>query len=225
MELFGADHNGTLLAGAVLCAALVRAGRRGATWPGTALAVVVLAAQAADPIIAWRYGWLSWRDSLPVELCDAASFAVVAALLTRRQAAFELAYFWGLTGTLPAILTPDVHVPFPHPEFIRFFTVHVGIVAGVVYLAAGRGMAPRPGAHWRAFGWTVLYAVLVGILDRALDANYMYLCSKPTGWSPLEWFGPWPWYLLGGAALALAFYALLMLPYRSRPPYDGRRGT
>jgi hypothetical integral membrane protein (TIGR02206 family) len=225
MELFGAAHNGTLLAGAVLCATVIRAGRRGARWPETALAMVILLAQAADPFIAWRYGWLSWTDSLPVELCDAASFLVAAALLTRHQAMFELAYFWGLAGTLQAVLTPDLRVTFPHPEFLRFFLVHIGIVAGVLYLAAGVRMAPRPGAAWRVFGWTLLYAAFVGVLDGALDANYMYLRDKPGGSSPLDWFGPWPWYLVGAAGMALGIFLLLSLPYRWRAAYDEPRGA
>ena len=49
-----------------------------------------------------------WTLSLPMHLCDWAVAAVVLALLTRRQTAFELAYFWGLAGTLQAILTPDL---------------------------------------------------------------------------------------------------------------------
>jgi uncharacterized membrane protein YwaF len=41
----------------------------------------------------------------------------------------------------------------------------------------------------------------------------MFLCSKPPG-SILEVFGPWPWYLAGGAAVGLALFWLIDLPYR-----------
>jgi len=214
MELFGAVHNATLLAGAVACVLVVRAGRAGKAWPGHFLAAAIVAAQLADPFIAEEGGWLDRRYSLPLELCDAASFAVVIALWTRRQAAFELAYFWGLTGTLQAVLTPDLSIDFPHPEYFRFFTLHIGIVASVMYLAGGVRMRLRPGAMGKAYGWTALYAAFLGVVNWLLDANYMYLCNKPRGWSPLEWFGPWPWYILGGAGLALALYWLLALPYR-----------
>ena len=214
MQLFGPVHISTLAVGALCCALFIRAGRRGPAGTGRCLAIAILLAQLADPFIAARFGWLRWRDSLPIELCDIASFAVAAALWTRSQRVFELAYFWGLSGTVQALLTPDIYVTFPHPEFLRFFGVHTGIVAGVLYLGPGVGMRPRPGAEWRVFGWTLLYAAAVGVIDWAIDANYMYLRSKPGGWSPLDWFGDWPWYLFGAALITVVMFALLALPYR-----------
>jgi hypothetical integral membrane protein (TIGR02206 family) len=214
VEIFGTTHLATLAVGAAFCAAFIVAGRRGLVWPGRALAVAILAAQIADPFIAAWAGWLDWRNGLPLELCDAASFAVIVALWTRRQMAFELAYFWGLAATLQAVLTPDVAAGPPHPEFIRFFTVHIGIVAGVLYLGPGIGMRPRPGSAWRIYWLTAVYTAFLGLVNLVLGSNYMYLCSKPSGWSPLDWFGEWPWYIGGGTLIAAVLFWLLALPYR-----------
>jgi len=217
MVLFGPGHLATLAVGAAAGVAAIRAGRRGLAWPGRVLAIAILTAQVADPFIGLHGGWLTWRNAFPLGFCDMASFAVVAALWTRRQLAFELAYYWGLSGNFQAILTPDLQIDFPHLEYIRFFTVHLGILAGVLYLGPGAGMAPRRGAEWRVFGWTALYTAFLGLVNLALGSNYMYLCSKPDGWSPLEWFGEWPWYIGGGALIALVSFWLLSLPYRLRP--------
>lgn len=216
----GPDHIGALVATAIICALATILGRRLRGTPrallaGRALALLLLAGQIADPFIAHGLGWLSWRNSLPLELCDAGGFAIMVALWQHRQLPFELAFFWGLGGTLQAILTPDLDsaVPFPHPEYLRFFGLHIGIVAGVFYLGPGLGMRPRPGAQWRVLGLTLLYAAGVGMVNYALGANYMYLCAKPTA-SPLDVFGPWPWYLVGATAIAATLFALLALPYR-----------
>jgi uncharacterized membrane protein YwaF len=61
---------------------------------------------------------------------------------------------------------------------------------------------------------TIAYAVAVGLVDWALGANYMWLREKPGG-SVLELFGPWPWYILGGAAIGATIFFLLELPYRA----------
>ena len=220
MRLFGMEHLTVLFVTAICCAVAMALGSRLRGRPagliaGRILALLLLAAQIADPFIAHDLGWLRWNNSLPLELCDAASFAVMLALWGQRQLAFELAYFWGLAGTLQAIVTPDLGdaLAFPHPEFVRFFVLHIGIVAGVFYLGPGLGMRPRRAAEFRVLAMTLAYAGLVGIVNWALDANYMYLCAKPTA-SPLDWFGPWPWYLVGATAMAAAMFALLALPYR-----------
>ncbi|MHC4952250.1 MAG: YwaF family protein [Planctomycetota bacterium] len=221
MEPFGPDHIGAFAATVISCAGALWLGRRvrgtpAARTAGRALALVLLACQVADPFICASYGWLSWRGSLPLQLCDAASFAMIAALWTHRQTAFELAYFWTLAGTIQAILSPDMGVGFPHVEFLRFFILHIGTVAAVFYLGPGLGLRPRRNAEWRVYGWSAVYTACVGLVDWAIGANYMYLAEKPPS-SPLDFFGPWPWYILGGAAMAAVVYPLVALPYRFSP--------
>ena len=46
-------------------------------------------------------------------------------------------------------------------------------------------------------------AVLVGLADLALDANYMFLRRPPDEASLLDLFGPWPLYLFAGTVLAV----------------------
>jgi len=58
-------------------------------------------------------GKFTAADAMPMQLCDWAMFAVIAALVTRRRGVYELAYFWGLAGTLQAILTPNLRDGFP----------------------------------------------------------------------------------------------------------------
>jgi hypothetical integral membrane protein (TIGR02206 family) len=222
MARFGADHVGALVVTALATAALVaygraRRGRPGPAAVGRCLAYLMVGAFLADPILRAEAGELTWVDGLPLELCDAAGVATIVALLTRRQGAFELAYFWGLSGTFLALLTPPLEQGFAHPDFFRYFVLHSGIVAGVLFLGPGLGMRPRRGAAWRAVAYTLLYALVIGLVDAALGANYMWLREMPPD-TILDLFGPWPYYILGGVVLGVVLFLLLDLPYRITAP-------
>ena len=77
--------------------------------------------------------WTIWH-LLPLHLCDALIFIAVFALITERQTASELLYFWACSGTLLAITTPDLGVTWPTPEFLSYFALHGGVVAAAVIM-------------------------------------------------------------------------------------------
>lgn len=219
---FGPEHLGTLalvaataLALSAIAARLVRRSSRVAPLVRVGLAAILLAAAAVALVDALPVRHFDLIEILPLDLCDLAVVIAVLALLTRWQLAYELLYFWGLTGTLIAAITPDVDVGFPDARCISFFGLHGMVVASALVLTLGYGMRPRPRAHVRAFLYLNAYAVVAGLVDLAWNRNYMYLRAKPSEPSLLDIFGPWPWYVLAADALAFALFALLMLPYRS----------
>ena len=227
--LFGGLHLSILATTLLLPFALSRCTRRNerprlARLLAGALAVVLL----SDRIFAIVYGYheqriTRWADALPMHLCDWASLAVIITLLWRNQLLYELAYFWGLAGTLQAVLTPDLAAQFPDPFFISFFVEHCGIIVAVLFMTWGLSMRPLPGAVWRAFLWTQVYAACAGAVDWATATNYGYLAHKPVHSSLLDYFGPWPWYILVLEGLSLLLYTILYLPFLRRKVGMGLR--
>ena len=116
-----------------------------------------------------------------------------------------------------ALLTPDLWEPWPSYPAIYFFVAHGGIVVGIAILVLGEICPLQPGAVWRAFGMLLGYAALVGVFNAVFGTNYVYLCRKPANPSLLDLLGPWPVYLLGGAAAGLALFWLVWLPVRPAP--------
>jgi len=71
---------------------------------------------------------------LPLQLCDWAMAVIIVALWTGNRRWLEVAYFWGIGGTLQAIITPNLRYGFPDLRFISFFVAHSGIIIGIVFL-------------------------------------------------------------------------------------------
>ena len=163
--------------------------------------------------------WTSEYD-LPLQLTDAISAVAVLALWTRRPALVELLYFWSLTATLQAVITPDLAQNFPSVYYFTYFTYHLGAIVGACLLVFGCGLYPRPGAALRVFWITLAWAAVAGTADLLTGGNYMYLRAKPEHGSLLSVMGPWPWYILATIALALALLMTLELltPVRRSDP-------
>jgi hypothetical integral membrane protein (TIGR02206 family) len=155
-------------------------------------------------------------DVVPLHLCDFLILVALYALATLRPAAIELLWFWGMSGTLLAMVTPDLWESWPAWPFVTYFALHGGVVVSAVVLAAGFGRAPRAGAPWRVWAFTNLYAAVVGIVDFTFRKNFLYLRDKPAAETILDWLGPWPVYILVVNAAALGLFLLLDLPFRGR---------
>jgi hypothetical integral membrane protein (TIGR02206 family) len=220
VELLDPEHVAAIAVTAAVAVAAVRATRARpelAVPLSRGLAVTILCAYVAESLaIALRGTW-SLERNLPLHLTDAVTIVSVLALLTVAPLLFELTYFWGLTASLQATLTPDLGSRFPSLLFFTYFLTHGGAVVAAIFLAWGRGLVPRRGAVWRALGATIAFAALAGIGDLLTGGNYMFLREKPGDASLLDVMGPWPWYILTGAAVALAMFAALDALARRRP--------
>ena len=181
------------------------------------LAVLILVAYATDHAAAIARDDWSAQRYLPFQLTDAVTIACVVALWTPRPLPVELAYFWGLTASLQAILTPDLGEGFPDLYFWTYFLTHSGAVIAACLLVFGRGLHPRPGAVGRVFGATVAVAATAAVANLLSGGNYMYLREKPDPGSLLDLMGPWPLYILVAGAVALAMFAALSAPFRQPP--------
>ena len=158
--------------------------------------------------------WFQFPAGLPLQLCDLIVWLTVAAAIFLWQAPFEFAFFAGLAGTSMAVITPDLWDPFPSYPTTYFFLAHGGIVALLLYLWWSGQARPKPGCVWRVMLMLNAYALAIGLFNWVFKTNYMYLCQKPPGASLLDYFGPWPVYLLGGEILALVLFTLLAWPFR-----------
>ncbi|HEX4535164.1 MAG TPA: TIGR02206 family membrane protein [Rhizomicrobium sp.] len=161
----------------------------------------------------WERGWISWQTTLPMHLCDWATITALITLLWPNQRTYELAYFWSLSGTVQALLTPELFYDFPDLRFIVFFAFHGGVIAAVLYLTVGARMRPYPSSIPRVLLWSLVYLAAAGTVDWLLHVNYGFLAAKPAAASLLDFLGPWPWYIASLAGAGVVYVLLLYSPF------------
>ena len=168
------------------------------------------------------------RYALPMQLCDWALVAAVIALTLRSQTCFELAYFWGLSGTVQALITPAVDTTTTCRVF-GFFVIHAVIPSGVLWLMFEFKMRPRSGAYLRVFLWSEAYLALALLANAMTGGNYGFLAGRPATHSLLDFFSDTRWlYVLQINVTGLLFFLVLDLPWQfarrraSSPPKAAR---
>src|SRR5438874_268146 len=134
---YGPAHLIVILLTLVLPFALVAAAKRARATEKIivgAISLVLVSNYLIYLCLARRFGVVSWKQVLPLQLCDWAMVVIIIALWTHRRGWFEVAYFWGLGGTVQAVLTPNLAFGFPDFRFFSFFLSHCGVIIGIVFL-------------------------------------------------------------------------------------------
>ena len=181
-----------------------------------ALAVVIVANEASWWVwLGFQHTW-SASYALPLQLCDVVAFVSAAALWFRGPLLVELTYFWGLAGTSNALVSPDLPDHFPSYLFLQYFVAHGAIVAAALVLVVGLRIVPRKGAVARMVALTLALAMVDAAVNAVTGGNYMYLRHTPVVPNLLDLMGPWPWYIVSAAGLALLLFIALDLPFAIR---------
>jgi hypothetical integral membrane protein (TIGR02206 family) len=224
VEQWSGEHIAALVVTTVVSGLLVAGARRwGDAWAvpvGRALAVVILGGFLCEQLTYALRGEWSAEVNLPLQLTDAVTLVSVAALWRPdRVLLVELVYFWALSASLQAVLTPDLGHSFPDILFFTYFATHSGAIAAACLLVFGSRRVPRPDAVWRVYAVTVAFAALAAAGTLLTGGNYMFLRHKPSRGSLLDLMGPWPVYIVAAAALALVMFLALAALARASSPH------
>jgi len=169
-----------------------------------ALALLIAAGFVTEQIVYAARGIWSAEVNLPLQLSDAVTFVSVAALLRPdKRLLVELTYFWGLSASLQAVITPDLNESFPDVLWFTYYATHGGAIAAACLLVFIERRYPRRGAVWRVYGITIAFAACAALGTIVTGGNYMFLRRKPAHGSLLDVMGPWPLYIVVAAAFGL----------------------
>ncbi len=174
--------------------------------------------------VARHFGVIQWWKALPMQLCDWAMIVIIISLWTGNRRWLEIAYFWGIGGTLQALITPNLPFGFPDLRFISFFVAHSGIIIGLIFLMLIYGFRPEPISLVRTIVWTEVYFLVAYPVDLLTGENYGFLLHKPEAASLLSALSDsHVWYLIEFHLLAWLFFGLLYLPFAIVDLVRGKR--
>lgn len=230
MESWSAEHVGALVVSATVAALLLACARRRGddrvVLIGRVLAAVILLAYVCEHLIYALRGEWTAQVNLPLHLTDAVTLVSIAALWRPDSAPLvELVYFWALSASLQAVLTPDLGQTFPDPLYFTYFMTHAGAVVAACLLVFGARRLPRTGAVLRVYAATLGFALLAALGTVVTGGNYMYLRRKPSHASLLDVMGPWPAYILSAAALGMVLFLALAATARLITPRPASGAT
>jgi hypothetical integral membrane protein (TIGR02206 family) len=152
--------------------------------------------------------------SVPLRLTDLATVVAGYALWSHRRWAYALTYYWCLTLSTQALVSPALQSPdFPSKEFLAFWAIHLAVVWAAIYLTWGIGMRPDWRSYRIAVGVTAVWAALTFAFNTVAGTNYGFVNAKPETASLLDVLGPWPWYLGTVALLLVTVWALMTWPW------------
>jgi hypothetical integral membrane protein (TIGR02206 family) len=187
----------------------------------TTSGVLLLGVALFSPLYQWALGEWTPQSSLPLNLCSLSALLSGIVLLRPTQGAFEILLYWGLSGATYSLITPEMTLGYSDWNLVDYYVSHAGIIFSGLYLSLVCGMRPGRGSWQKVFLLTQFVALVVGIVDKLVGANYMYLMQKPAVSNPF-FAGEWPWYILVlEVALLLHFYVIYLL-FRNRKTREAK---
>lgn len=164
-------------------------------------------------------GYFNLRESLPLFHCRQAALVLGIGLLFSFRPAQVLGVFWGLMGSVLALLFTDMY-PFTYPHFTNFQFFHLHMVMGwaVSYILFTKDYKFTPGAMKKVLLYTAFYNVVLFIFNTwmtkgtGLDYNYGFLRHLPLGLMKyLDWLPSILFPVLVIIAFSLVLYLIYLL--------------
>lgn len=155
------------------------------------------------------------RFLLPLHLCNLTLIMAIIAMTTENKIFLNLTYFWS-AGTIFALLTPEVKINFPHLLNISFFSTHFYLIFSAVYCVKVFNFKPDFKNLLKAFKYVNLAFIIIFFINLALKTNYMFVNYKPTFKSPLDYMGPWPYYIIVLEIITFVCFLVMYLPFYTK---------
>lgn len=164
----------------------------------------------------WLYWYDSWSyiHSLPLHLSSITLLLSAVMLLRKSYRLFEFTFFAGVGSAIQAMITPDIsHYTFPHYRYVHFFISHGSTALANLFMLFVAGFYPKFQSVWKAFLWLNAYAFFIFIVNYLIGGNYMYISRKPVNPTMIDYFGPWPWYIIPLEIVAIGTFWILYVPF------------
>lgn len=179
------------------------------------LAVVVLGIKVAELVYRHHFFGEQAIDLLPLHLCNLTIILAGIMMLFESKIVFQPLYFWGI-GALFAIVFPELKEGMSDFASISFFITHFFILFSMAYGIIHFNFRVSKAGAIGSFIFLNLVALVLYFLNKKLGTNYLYVNRPPSTASPVDFFGPWPYYIFSVEGIYIALSFILYLPFREK---------
>ena len=157
-------------------------------------------------------------DHLPITVCGWAVVFGSYMVIGKSQTLFDISYFWLLSGSIFALITPTVitYTGFTRFRYYQFWTEHtIGYIA-IFYMIFVHKMRPTVKSAVKSYVSLIVLAVIAYATNRMLGpgANYLFLAKPEETPSVLDVLPPnFALRLLIMASVITLLFALAYLPW------------
>ena len=132
-------------------------------------------------------------DHLPIAVCGWAAIFGSYMVIGKNQKLFDIIYFWLLSGSLFALLTPTP-LTYCGPTRLRYYQFWIehtfGYIA-VFYMIFVHGMRPTVRSIFRSYGALLVMVAIAYFTNRLIPgANYLYMARPESAPSVLDILPP-----------------------------------
>ena len=156
-------------------------------------------------------------EHLPIGVCGWAAIFCSFMLVGKNQTLFDISYFWLLSGSLFALLTPTP-LTYTGPtrfRYYQFWTEHTMGYVAIFYMIFVHKMRPYPRSAVKSYlALLVMCAIAYWVNTMIPGANYLYMARPEAAPSVLDILPPN--FILRTAimiSVITAMYALAYLPW------------
>ena len=184
--------------------------------------ILAFALIISDMSYYWRLVGAPWLqpgpvENLPIGVCGWAVIFCSYMLIGKKQFLFDISYFWLLSGSLFALITPTplTYTGITRFRYYQFWMEHTLGYVAIFYMIFVHGMRPTVRSAFRSYAALVIMAVIAyGVNCMIPGANYLYMARPEAAPSVLDILPPdFALRLSIMAAVITAMYALAYLPW------------
>jgi len=169
------------------------------------IAVFLLCNLLIENAYAINLGRWNMQNNLPLHMCGLAGLMCMTLLFRFNGLLAHFAFYWGTTGGIHSLLTPEFDLGTQGIFFYSYFISHGGLLLTSLFMLIHLEFKPEKNSWLTIFLLTQIAALVVGLFNWLTDSNYMYLLNPPIAENPLI-IGSWPWYILIFELLALVHF-------------------
>ena len=176
---------------------------------------ILIAHELIKPFYRYEFYNDPFIEILPIHMCHLAAFSMGLFFFTKKNIFFEIGYFWGMTGNVMAIFTPDLNFFFDWRYFTYYFG-HNMLLLSIIFSLICLKHDINLSSITRVSFITLTSLPFIFLLNALLGegANYWYLNTIPESTSILSILPTPPLHIIILIPIGVILMTIVYLPYK-----------